>query len=79
MLCQHAGTSDLVGQLVGAFASTAMVWQAQRPLDTTYYNTLMTAATSLYGAGVYDPKRPLRGTYAPAKHTSAGPMLLLRA
>ena len=46
-----AGTSDLVGQMVGAFVTTAMVWQQQYPLDTTYYDTLMTAATELYGAG----------------------------
>ena len=30
--------------------ATAMVWQQQYPLDTTYYNQLMTAATDLYGA-----------------------------
>ena len=42
------GTSDLVGQMVAAFVSTAIVFQ---PTDPDYYNTLMTAAVNLYGAG----------------------------
>lgn len=42
------GTSDLVGQMVGAFVSSAMVFQQT---DPAYYATLMTAAVNLYGAG----------------------------
>ena len=42
------GTSDLVGQMVGAFVSSAMVFQQT---DPEYYATLMTAAVDLYGAG----------------------------
>ncbi len=42
------GTSDLVGQMVGAFVSSALVFQQT---DPEYYATLMTAAVNLYGAG----------------------------
>lgn len=42
------GTSDLVGQMVGAFVSSAMVFQQT---DPDYYATLMQAAVNLYGAG----------------------------
>ncbi|KAK9828913.1 hypothetical protein WJX72_002766 [[Myrmecia] bisecta] len=42
------GTSDLVGQLVGALVSTAMVFQTD---DPDYYDKLMGAALDLYGAG----------------------------
>lgn len=41
--------------MVGAFVSTAMVWQREYPLDVTYYDTLMTAATGLYIAGSARP------------------------
>lgn len=42
------GTSDLVGQMVGAFVSSALVFQQT---DPEYYDKLMTAAVDLYGAG----------------------------
>ncbi len=44
-----AGTSDLAGQLVGAFVSTAMVF---RDKDPKYYDKLMTEARDLYSAAV---------------------------
>ena len=53
-----AGASDVVGQMVGAFATTAMVWQREYPLDTLYFDTLMTAATGLYGAGIRGVRNP---------------------
>ncbi|KAK9826822.1 hypothetical protein WJX81_004238 [Elliptochloris bilobata] len=43
------GTSDLVGQMVGALVSTALVFQET---DAPYYDRLMTQALSLYGAGM---------------------------
>ena len=53
-----AGTADLSGQYIAAFASTAMVWQQTYPNDTSgYYDTLMTAALELYGAAVAVPGR----------------------
>lgn len=41
--------------MVGAFVSTAMVWQQEYPGDegAAYYDTLMTAAVNLYGAGSF--------------------------
>ena len=42
------GTSDLGGQMVGAFVASAMVFQQT---DPDYYSTLMQAAVNLYGAG----------------------------
>ena len=44
-----AGTSDLAGQLVGAFVSTAMVF---RDKDPKYHDKLMTEARDLYSAAV---------------------------
>ena len=44
-----AGTSDLAGQLVGAFVSTAMVFKNK---DPKYYDKLMTEARDLYSAAV---------------------------
>lgn len=44
-----AGTSDLVGQLVGALVSTALVFETT---DAQYYDRLMSQALSLYGAGM---------------------------
>ena len=45
----RAGTSDLVGQIVGALVSTALVFEDS---DAAYYDRLMTQALSLYGAGM---------------------------
>ena len=45
----RAGTSDLVGQMVGALVSTALVFE---DTDAAYYDRLMTQALSLYGAGM---------------------------
>ena len=45
----RAGTSDLVGQMVGALVSTALVFEDS---DAAYYDRLMTQALSLYGAGM---------------------------
>ncbi len=51
--CENAmsspGTSDLAGQMVGAFAATAMVFQQS---DPAYYATLMDSALKLYGAAI---------------------------
>ncbi len=47
--CGGAGTSDLAGQLVGAFVSTAMVFKEK---DPKYYAKLMTEARDLYSAAV---------------------------
>lgn len=47
--CPCAGTSDLVGQMVGALVSTALVFE---DTDAAYYDRLMTQALSLYGAGM---------------------------
>ena len=50
------GTSDLVGQMVGALVSSAMVFQQT---DPEYYDTLMTTAVGLYGAGTRLQQRGL--------------------
>ena len=53
-----AGTSDLAGQYIAAFASTAMVWKQLYPNDPDkYYETLMTAALELYGPALSTPGR----------------------
>lgn len=47
------GTSDLTGQMIGAFASAAIVQSklnSTNGKNNTYYTTLMTAATSLYAS-----------------------------
>ena len=43
------GTSDLLGQLVGALASTALVFKETTP---TTYDTLMSWALPLYGVAI---------------------------
>ena len=42
---ESVGATDLAATMTSALAATALVWKSS---DTTYYNTLMTAATSLY-------------------------------
>jgi len=45
------GTSDLTGQMIGAFASAAIVQSKLNQTDGengTYYKTLMDAANTLY-------------------------------
>ena len=42
--------------MVGALATTAMVWQREYPLDP-YYDTLMTAAANLYNAATRTNER----------------------
>ncbi|KAK9785109.1 hypothetical protein WJX73_003901 [Symbiochloris irregularis] len=46
------GAADLVGQIVAALTSTAMVWQQQVPEDTAYPDRLLATAADLYGAGI---------------------------
>ena len=52
-----AGTSDLVGQLVGALVSTALVFETT---DAQYYDRLMSQALSLYGRRHAPPRQVLR-------------------
>jgi len=47
---RRAGTSDLVGQMVGALVSTALVFE---DADAPYYERLMSQALALYGAGMH--------------------------
>ena len=42
---ESVGATDLAATMTSALAATALVWKSS---DTTYYNTLMTAAVSLY-------------------------------
>lgn len=51
------GTSDLVGQMIGALVSTAMVFQDR---DPAYSERLMDAALKLYGPAVKNRGRYTR-------------------
>jgi hypothetical protein len=46
------GASDLLGQLVGAFASAAPLFQTLSP---AYYTQLLTMAQALYGVMIGEP------------------------
>ena len=46
------GTSDLLGQLIGAFAASAPLFKT---IDPAYYAQLMTMAQALYGVMISAP------------------------